>query len=202
MSMTVMEFCIKHGACSGGQAWALSTGEPDMDSLWQRDDIRAEWRIWITRQPDVLSDRERRLFACWCCRQVWPLLTDERSRQLAVVTELYADGRASSDELAAAKTAARAAFEAVWGSNYGAARFAAGSGKVAACDAAWAVLRAAACDATRAAYDASWAVLRVAASAAAGTAGPDGTAVRSAARAAARDAQAAYLKEHTHPSFC
>lgn len=199
MSMTVMEFCIKHGACSEGRRWALATGEPDMDSLWQRDDIKAEWRIWIAVQPGVLSDREHRLFACWCCRQVWHLLTDERSRQAVVVAELYADGRTSRDELAAAYDAATDAWAATMD--------AAGYADYAAYDAAWAVVGAticgAACDAVRGAiYDAARSAAWSTARAAADAAGARGTAAWSVVRAAARDAQNAYLKEHTHPSFC
>jgi hypothetical protein len=49
-----------------------------------------------------VNDRKRRLFLAACCRRVWGMLPDERSRRAVETAERYADGQADHYELMAA----------------------------------------------------------------------------------------------------
>ena len=141
--------------------------------------------LWALRAVPVV-DRDARLFAVWCARQVQHLMTDERSIAALDVAERFANLQATEQERAAARVAAwAAAGDAEWDAAWDAAGDAAGdAARDAARDAAWAAAWAAARDAAR---DAAWAAARVAARDAAWVAARD--AARDAARAAARVAE-------------
>lgn len=142
------DFLDKNDACDDGRDWALATGCETVAELWLRDDLKPDWRIWLACR--VLPDNLLRKFACRCVREVWHLLTDERSRN--AVEERHADGLATDEELAIAWAAAGAAARAaVWDAAWAA--------RDAARAAAWAAAGAArdAARAARAAWDAAMA---------------------------------------------
>ena len=113
--------------------------------------------LWCFRAVDGF-DKEKRLFAVWCARQVQHLLTDPRSLVALDVAERFALGAATLAELAAARSAA---WSAARGAAESAARAAAQAAWYAAWSAAESAARAAARSAARsAAEDAQEAQLR------------------------------------------
>ncbi len=125
-----------------------------------RDDDKAvgSRRVLLAGPVDV--SRELRLFACDCAERVLPLFErerpdDARPRMAIEIARRYANGKAVSEETAAAGDAAG---DAAWAAAWAAARAAAGdAARAAAGDAAWAAARAAArAAAGDAARDAAW----------------------------------------------
>jgi hypothetical protein len=78
----------------------------------------AEWLACSDPEPmleflrDRASSRSLRLFAVGCCRSIWPLLTDERSRAAVEAAERYANGELSENEWSLAHRCAGDAFQA------------------------------------------------------------------------------------------
>jgi hypothetical protein len=64
-----------------------------------------EWLTSVEPKPMLeylrgkVSERKLRLFAVACCRRIWHLIPDERSRKAVEVSERYADGSVSEEQL-------------------------------------------------------------------------------------------------------
>ena len=80
------------------------------ESEWLKADDTVDMFDHLKRQARSqrasLPHRRLRLYACACCRRVWHLLGDSRSRTAVEVSERYADGQATRSALAKACRAA------------------------------------------------------------------------------------------------
>jgi len=119
MLTTTFKLLRKHNACKDRYTVlreALTRGDDEPITLIEiLDSNGLADALWALRAvPDEQAaerDKLARLFACQCVRQVWHLLTDERSRAVIDVAERFAVGAATQDEL---KAAARDAYSAAY----------------------------------------------------------------------------------------
>jgi hypothetical protein len=86
---------------------------PITESEWQVADDPA-WMLNYFRGIIRQHARKLRLFAVACCRCIWPLLVDPRSRRAVEVAERYADGAATEEELRAAANTAEDAHREIF----------------------------------------------------------------------------------------
>ena len=169
--MTKQEFFLKHGAeskdkaCSDALDWIDSLPKTYNGKQIWRACRKPHWMLWYLKRTVNKDDPRFRLLACALVRRTpigngkttWDLLTDERSKRAVEVAELYAVGKATSQELtdayAGAWSAADAAYaDAAYADAYAAAWSAADA---AAADTAAAWATATVRDAAYAAYTAA-----------------------------------------------
>ena len=127
-----------------------------------RTDVPVEDRLWVVLRESVIPRRELHLLACKWAREALAVVGNPDPRSVAAIdcAERFARGKATTEELAAARDAACDA--------------ACSASRAAACSAARAAACDAACDAAcSAACDAAWAAARAAAWAAAWAAACD-----------------------------
>jgi hypothetical protein len=68
------------------------------EQLWLAVGYPGEMLIFLQGRG-MLSARKARLFGAACCRRVWHLLTDEKSRWAVEVAERFTEGAATAEEL-------------------------------------------------------------------------------------------------------
>ena len=99
---TIQEFCRKHDACSEGYQWAIKNCQ-SMEDAW--NSAPAGYLVWIATCRGVLTRKELRLFAVFCCHEIRHLMEDQGKSAIEVV-ERFAHGNAIRSELSATRAAA------------------------------------------------------------------------------------------------
>ena len=142
--ITTLEKIREHSPCSQGWANLLkhlgksgADSEP-LDIVTILDSNGLDDALWCLRAVSG-HDREIRLYAVWCARQVQQFMTDPRSIAAIDVAERFANGETGQDELTAARDAAwdakgDAAGASAWGTSWG---FAWDAAAAASRDARW-----------------------------------------------------------------
>lgn len=129
---TTLNKIRQHGPCADGWKKLLAAlgktqadDEPVSIAVIVESNGLAD-ALWCLRAVEG-RDREIRLFAVWCARQVQHLMTDAHRPAALDVAERFANGEASEEELAAAGAAAWAsARDAAWYAAWYAVGYAAG----------------------------------------------------------------------------
>jgi hypothetical protein len=111
---TTLNKIRQHGPCADG--WAkllryLGKTQPDDEPLSLvtiLDSNGLDDALWCLRACEGI-DREARLYAVWCARQVQHLMTGPSLLTALDVAERHANGDATDEELGAARAAAWAA---------------------------------------------------------------------------------------------
>jgi hypothetical protein len=148
LTLTPQQFCDVTDACQEGRDFAIQFST--MKEVWDKCP-NLNWLLWILERTKSPRDSQLRLFSVWCARNTplqggrvtGSLLTDKRSIDAMDVAERFAHGKATEEELAAARAAAWAARAAARAAAW-AARAAARAAARDARDAARAAARAAA----------------------------------------------------------
>ena len=104
MKTEIENYLQKHNACREGAAYART--QKSLAEVWDNCP-KLEWLFWMLAKQPNKPEKELRLFAVWCARQVQHLMKDKRSLDALDVAERFALGKASVEELRAARGAAR-----------------------------------------------------------------------------------------------
>jgi hypothetical protein len=75
---------------------------------WESCPKPALMLAFLSHGTERICLRKMHLFACACCRRIWPLLQHDSARRAVEIAEQFADGLATREELATARKLADA----------------------------------------------------------------------------------------------
>lgn len=76
--------------------------QKSLSAIWQGCG-RSDWMLWMLGCLEFKPARELRLFSCYCARQFWEMLSDERSKKAVETAERFARGLVTGRELEVAR---------------------------------------------------------------------------------------------------
>src|SRR5579862_322718 len=89
--------------CVVGELPPFGEREPIDEAFWLAGPSKYNTCDHLDRMLDLLrrteTARKLRLFACACCRLIWDLFEDERSRAAVIAAEQFADGEINQTDL-------------------------------------------------------------------------------------------------------
>jgi len=74
--ISIDDFCSENEACGEGWRWADNNCKT-MAEVWDTCE-RSDWIVWVASRSFDLHNKK--VFACWCVRQVWDLLSEDRKK--------------------------------------------------------------------------------------------------------------------------
>ena len=154
MKKITPELIRSFGPCYDPSEFLSEDYEATVLEFLNHPEIPVGDKFWVALREEFIDAKTLRLFAVWCARQALKLVENPHPASIRAVdvAEKYANGKATKDELAAARAAAR---YAAWDARAAAEAYAAWAARYAAWDAGAAAEAYAAWDTARAAAEAS-----------------------------------------------
>ena len=97
-------------ACRETTKWAEE--QENFEECWNNFE-QSDWMIWMIRKLNFVDINFYKKYACFCARQNWHLLTDQRSKDGIIAAEQYIAGKISIDEMKVAGKNAADAYASV-----------------------------------------------------------------------------------------
>ncbi len=145
---------VEFGPCYDPVKYIPKDWSGTVIDILKMKDVSAKDRLWVAVRHQLLTDRQIHLYGLGCARLSEKYSTDPRVKECNDTVELYLAGKATKEQLSAARSAAWSAESAAWSAARSAARSAAWSAESAAESAesaAWSAARSAAWSAESAA---------------------------------------------------
>ena len=100
-----LEILNRLHACEEGKNWA--SVQENSEACWNNCK-RSDWMIWLIRKLNNINININfyKKYACFCARQNWSKIIDQRSKDGIIAAEQYVEGKITIEEMQAARNTA------------------------------------------------------------------------------------------------